>query len=66
LSIKPCVAKFHRLVKLAIVLTDDLWLCLMIEELFDRIELDYNRFIAMLEAYAMVKLKKTHTLGSVG
>ena len=38
----------------------------MIEELFDRIELDYNRFIAMLEAYAMVKLKKTHTLGPVG
>ncbi len=41
--------------KFAIILTDSLRLSVMVEEIFDRIELDYKHFITMEEAYAWIK-----------
>lgn len=41
--------------KFAIVLSDSLRLSIMVEEMFDRIELDYKHFTSMEDAYGWIK-----------
>lgn len=49
------LVKESKVRKFAIVLTDSLRLSVMVEEIFDRIELDYKHFITMEDAYAWIK-----------